>query len=323
MKSVLIVYSSDRRWTEYDHQETGRYFQAAEASFAQAGRQCARLDLCGDISRVLAYSPREWSILNYVDDPPYDTDYPDFEPVPIELPLLMLCEVYGYTVSGQNAFAWATTAIKSRMKRMVSDWGIQTPAWMTLNHPDDLRDWGLYPCIVKSDYLHGSTGLSDHNICNSYRELSERIGPLWKELRSKLIVERYIEGREFRAYTFDRRQFPVMELLLGKERIASYEYKFRSDFNFTASEPDLPLYSRVRAVSLLLEQVCQLTGMVSYDFRLDNTGQLHLIDVNGNVNMDFEYDDERAIVMAAGIDPVRYPLALIEESERRSRSLLS
>lgn len=91
-----------------------------------------------------------------------------------------------------------------------------------------------YPLIVKPNKEGSSKGVMDANVVENENQLRERIKIVSENFTKELIVEEYIEGREFTVSLLgneEPRMLPIVEqkfdlLPKGKYKIASFELKW-------------------------------------------------------------------------------------------------
>jgi D-alanine-D-alanine ligase len=201
-----------------------------------------------------------------------------------------------YTGSGSQGMYLASNKLLA--KRLLSQAGIDTPAWIgaepALASGPDFEP----PYIVKSVWDNASLGLGC--ICDSRRELKGHLSDLAATTRlSDRFVERYIDGREFNISMLQsgsRAQvLPPAEMLFAdyppeKPRIVGYAAKWDPasfEYAHTVRSFDFPERDR-----RLTGQLCELAvacwnqlgigGYARADFRVDDQGRPWILEVNPN-----------------------------------------
>src|SRR6185437_2389897 len=115
---------------------------------------------------------------------------------------------------------------------------IRTPEFATLYR--GAVDWAgdlKFPVIVKPPQEDASLGITSASVVHELKDLFARIDALQSEYQQPVLVEQYIEGREFYVGVVGNlhaEALPVIELDFtefpaGRPRIASWEAKWGDD----------------------------------------------------------------------------------------------
>ena len=234
------------------------------------------------------------------------------------LPLAVL-DSLGIPYAGSRTAAMFLTSNKPLAKRWMRGAGLPTPDWIesadTANTASDIKprplvapeqppafsrdaanDW-----IVKGVWEHGSDGMEDDALLKSPSpdELRRRLRDRHARTGRRCFAERFIEGREFAvallAGSASPETLPPAEIDFsafpdGKPRMVGYRAKWSEDcfefrntprrFDFPPS--DRPLLDRLRQLSLDCWRAFGLRGWVRVDFRVDESGQPWILDINAN-----------------------------------------
>ena len=139
-----------------------------------------------------------------------------------------------YTGSGPAGLHLAQD--KAVAKRLFQFHGIRTPHFATvyrgrLDWADDIQ----FPVIVKPKREDGSIGIEFNAVVGSIKELMERIDTIHADLDTPVLIEEYVEGREFYVAVLGNdppEALPIVELNLddlpaGTPRIAGTEVKWQ------------------------------------------------------------------------------------------------
>lgn len=176
------------------------------------------------------------------------------------------------------------------------------------------RPKGLaFPLIVKSVNEEASLGISQASIVEDDEKLRERVAFIHNSVGSGALIERYIEGREFYVGVIGNGQLqvlPVWELILDKlpddaRRIATervkWSQKYQLKYGITSQEAEHLPSGKVEEIQHLAKRVYRALGLSGYariDMRMDNGGQLYVLEANPNPqiahNEDFADSAERA-----------------------------
>jgi D-alanine-D-alanine ligase len=133
---------------------------------------------------------------------------------------------------------------KSMSKKVLGFHGIRTPDFATLyrgalDHADDLT----FPLIVKPPQEDASLGITDASVVSGLRELLEKMDELQSAYQQPVMVEQFIDGREFYVAVLGNAHaeaLPIVELTFpaqreGTMRIASWEAKWEEEEDGEAS----------------------------------------------------------------------------------------
>ncbi|MBM4062780.1 MAG: ATP-grasp domain-containing protein [Planctomycetes bacterium] len=154
-----------------------------------------------------------------------------------------------------------------------------------------------FPVIVKGTMNHGSAGIAQASVVHGDAELAERIGFLHRTLQSDVIVEQFLEGREFTVSLLGNERleaFPVWELWFdklpeGHEAIATSRVKWDERWQQrvglrTGRARDLPpeVEALIVRIAKRTYRALHLSGYARIDLRMDGEGRVYVIEANVN-----------------------------------------
>lgn len=141
-----------------------------------------------------------------------------------------MLEMLGIPYTGSTPLTLAVCLHKAKTKEILSYYGIPTPAFQVMSGPhESLADTLSYPLIVKLLHEGSSMGLSYTSVVETPQALAERVGHLTARYAQAVIVEQFIDGREFTVPVVGNtppRPLPVIEVI------------FRGPRNITLFQPD-------------------------------------------------------------------------------------
>ena len=201
-----------------------------------------------------------------------------------------------FTGSGSNGLYLAQD--KGLAKKIFTFHGIHTPYFSTVyrgrtEHSQDIE----FPVIVKPQREDGSIGIQFGAVCNSIKELMERIDYIHAHFDSPALIEEYIEGRELYVGVIGNEKpeaLPVVELDLSKlpvgtPKIAGSEVKWEEDTEaYKTTKPFFPddldeaVTQKLQDTAVQAYQALQLKDYGRIDFRLATDGTVHVLEVNPN-----------------------------------------
>ena len=185
---------------------------------------------------------------------------------------------------------------KAKTKLILQAAGIKTPDFQVLN-PETLNTFQLgYPCIVKPCCEDASNGLSAESVVHDFSALERQVSVICDSYGGNAIVEKFITGREFNATVMGNSEFttlPVSEIVYslppGMPEILSFDAKWEPDSPyFEGTKPVCPAEIEAEEQQCITETITtvyRLLGCQGYarvDLRMDQEGQLNVIEVNPN-----------------------------------------
>jgi len=224
-----------------------------------------------------------------------------------------ILEYSGVPYTGSDAVALAISLDKALTKRVVRSFGIETPAFAviekgTMELPEDI----LYPVIVKPNAEGSGIGISDGCVAANPAQLRELAGKEMERHVRDLLIEQYIDGREFTVGILgnkpDLHVFEPMEVIFKKLRgpykVYSYEVKknFR-DYIVYRCPPELPdcLMTRMKRDAEVIFESIGCRDFARIDFRLSGDGTVHFIEINPLPGLAPGYSDFPMLAEFSGI----------------------
>src|SRR5215813_2118525 len=109
-----------------------------------------------------------------------------------------MLEMLGLPYTGSGPLSLALCLHKGKAKEVLSWYGIPTPAFQVLTHPQEpLSEALTFPLIVKLLHEGSSMGLSYNSVVETLPALVERVTHLMHTYAQPVLVEQFIDGREF------------------------------------------------------------------------------------------------------------------------------
>jgi D-alanine-D-alanine ligase len=188
-------------------------------------------------------------------------------------------DIAGIPYTGCGYLASALAMNKTLSKRLFHEAGIPTPPGVTLSRCQALGENSVgYPCVVKPCSGGSSVAIS---IAHDEREYHEALKAAFL-CEDKVIVERYIKGRELTVGVIGRQTMPVIEII-PKEGF--YDYKNKYQPGLTLELCPAPIGEELTAkVQELALQVCDTLMIETYgrvDFIVDDSdGVVYCLEAN-------------------------------------------
>lgn len=154
-----------------------------------------------------------------------------------------------------------------------------------------------FPLIVKPNKEGSSIGVFDKNVVRNVKDLRERIRVVSEGFSKEVLVEEFIEGREFTVATLGNngnlQVLPIIEqkfdfLPKGMNKIASFELKwmYEDSLKNLSDAYDCPAKiskSLKKNIEETSKEVCRLLDVRDcsrIDYRLRANGKLYFLEIN-------------------------------------------
>lgn len=140
-----------------------------------------------------------------------------------------------------------------------------------------------YPCIVKPCSAGSSIGVA---LVNNDEELTRAIQDAFS-FDKRIIIEEYIEGREFSVGILDGKALPVMEIK-PKDGFNNYKSKWDPDKESDKICPANIDKDTARKMQRLVEKACDILDIDIYakaDLIMSDEGDIYLLEINSLPNM--------------------------------------
>ncbi|UCG63456.1 MAG: hypothetical protein JSW12_12235 [Deltaproteobacteria bacterium] len=206
-------------------------------------------------------------------------------------------ELLGIPFSGSPSPALMLTTDKVITKCLLRANGIRTPKYAIYDEVTDFNPYVLrFPVILKPILQDASIGIDQESILKDSRELEERIKEFFNRF-GVLLVEEYVAGREFNVSIFgypSPRVLPLAEIDFSAfpqelYPIVGYRAKWdTSSFEYLHTPRRFPqdlspvLRQRIERTALECFHLLMLRDYGRVDMRVDDHGQIHVLEVNAN-----------------------------------------
>jgi len=232
----------------------------------------------------------------------------------LESNVAALLNLLGLRYTGSSPAGLLLAGDKSLTKQVLSFHGIRTPEFATVFR--GALDWAgdiAFPVIVKPPQEDASLGINSNSVVHDLRELFTRIDELQSAFQQPVLVEQFVEGREFYVGVLgnaNARALPVMELDFsgfpaGVPRIASWEAKWGDDGTgsgeqFAGTRSLFPndvapaLMERMQHAAVEAFHALRLRDYARIDLRVTADEEIFVIEVNPNCYLERDSEFSRA-----------------------------
>jgi D-alanine-D-alanine ligase len=249
-----------------------------------------------------------------------------------ELHACALLELMRLPYTGNGPLTLGICNSKAITKQLLVANGIPTPRSRVYTADPD-GDPGIpYPLVVKPANEDGSAGITEDSFVRDLAGLRRQVKWLKEVFRQDALAEEYVGGREFNVGVLGNgteadphRPLPPAELVYRNPRwrLCTYESKWDSTHpSYAEIAPVCPaeatpeLLARLAEITLSCARIFRLTGYARVDYRMNDRGDLFVLEVNPNPDISPDAGMPRA-ARAAGLP---YP-ELVGEILRLGTSL--
>lgn len=188
-------------------------------------------------------------------------------------------DLLGIPYTGSGYLGSAIAMDKDFTKRLARAEGVRTPDWQYVAVTEEalatLTAELALPCVVKVPTGGSSIGVT---ICRDRETLKTALS---EGLGQRLLVEDYIEGREFSCGVLDNEALPPIEII-PKVGFYDYQNKYQPGATTEVCPADIsPAAARTMQDAAL--RVHRLLGLCAYsrsDFLMTKTGDIYFLEVN-------------------------------------------
>ncbi len=188
---------------------------------------------------------------------------------------------------------------KELMKYVAFTCGITTPAYVVLQHIDELKKeiaFLHFPLFVKPAKAGDSLGIDADSFVENIRALEKKTATLLTEY-DEILVEEYIEGREFTVLVAANAGIkkdctvyrPVEFVFPGDNRFKTYKLKtseLHGDANVACNEE--PLCSKLKDAAAKIFTAFNGEGYARLDFRVREDGAIFFLEINFTCSVFYE-----------------------------------
>jgi D-alanine-D-alanine ligase len=213
----------------------------------------------------------------------------------------ILLEMIGIPHTGSGGLGMLLSHNKHTAKQLFRYNGLPTANFVVVENPSHIPDIHLrYPLFVKPATEGSSVGINDDAKVHNHAELERQIRWVWSVVNAPILVEEYIDGREFTISVVGNEVLPIVEVVSPtgfysnrlKEEVNSGVYRL-------CPAPLAPEVSiRLQNLALKAMKILHLVDVCRMDLRMDANGNPYILEVNP-LPLLFPDPEQASIVYAA------------------------
>jgi len=205
-------------------------------------------------------------------------------------------ELLNIPYTGNSALTIGTAQNKVLTKQMLRSNGLTTPDYETFSEVPPATQL-QFPLIAKPSREDGSIGIGRDAVIRNLDELKTSVDRLLQRYHQEILVEQYIDGREFAVGILENGSptaLPPSEILFDAldadlPHIASYDAKWYEDDPIYQKTPsicpttlDFATQTRLQSLALRVYELLGGSGYGRVDFRMDALGEIYILEYNPN-----------------------------------------
>ena len=242
-----------------------------------------------------------------------------------EFGIAALLDLLRIPYTGSGALALALALNKPLAKALFVARGIPTPGFTVCESMPQQMPTLKFPWMLKLAGEDASLGITTDNVVFDNASAIRRLQQLFAEFRAPVLVEEFVDGREFTVPLLDGRPLLVEEIEFDVEpRIVSFRGKWdEGSAEYAGTRPvfapqidDGPRHEMLR----LAVDVAEVIGLIDYarvDFRMDGAGRLFVLEGNPNPDITPGSGYRRALD-AVGISYPQFIATLLDKAAGRA-----
>ena len=168
-------------------------------------------------------------------------------------------------------------------KRMFRCSGLPTANFFVLRDPTDLKEQKLnYPLFVKPAYEGSSIGINENALVRNREELEKQVKWVWENVHAHILVEEYIEGREFTLGMLGDEVLPIVEIVSPTGFYSNEQKEDLESEVYRVCPAHLPAEKteEFRKLALKAKNALELEDVCRMDMRMDAAGNPYILEVN-------------------------------------------
>lgn len=200
-----------------------------------------------------------------------------------------LLELRGIKYTGSKVTSSALTMDKDFSKIIFTYNSVKTPDWRVYYSKNGIKEDKIYndivnsfgfPCVVKPNDEGSTVGLTILKSGATMEELNDAVVLAFK-YSEKVIVEKFISGREITVPVIGDEAFPVIEII-PIDGFYDYIHKYGKDMTeyICPAIIDKETGTRAQEAALKAHRALDCSVYSRVDFRLNENGEIYCLEVN-------------------------------------------
>lgn len=305
LRSQYLAQGYDEESTaEFDRDDT---IDAIEQTLQSLGHATFRIGNHYELVRQLSEGKR-WDLVFNIAEGLYGIGRE------AQVPAVLDAFQIPYTFS--DPMVMSLTLHKAMTKRIIRDAGLPTPDFALLENPQDIASVDFPPPYFIKPVAEGTgKGITPASIIHEWKELAARSATLVRTYHQRVLVERFLPGREFTVGIIGTglhaEVLGTIEVVLrdnAEPGVYSYVNKEQCEelveYRLMSPEKD-PSVEEAESISLAAWKILECRDGGRIDLRCDEHGRPQFIEVNPLAGLHPEHSDLPIICNLLGIPYIK------------------
>lgn len=160
---------------------------------------------------------------------------------------------------------------------------LPTAKFFVVRNPDHIPERYInFPLFVKPAHEGSSIGIDSHALVHTEEELKKQVRWVWETVHGAVLVEEFVQGREFTIAVLDNEVLPIVEVI---SPTGFYSNQLKESVNNGVRRiSPAPLTKakteEFKAIAKKAMQVLELYDFCRMDLRMSERGKPYILEVN-------------------------------------------
>lgn len=186
-------------------------------------------------------------------------------------------DLFGIRYTGSDYLSSAIAMNKALAKKVLAAGGVPVPRGFSVRKGVETSKQPGFPCVVKPCCGGSSIGVS---IVNNQKEYEQALEEAFR-WEDEVVVEQYIQGREFSICVIDGKALPIIEIA-PISGFYDYKNKYQAGSTVETCPAEIPEV-QTREMQSYAELAAKVIGLDTYsrmDFLMDDDGRMYCLEAN-------------------------------------------
>ena len=186
-------------------------------------------------------------------------------------------DLFGIRYTGSDYLSSAIAMNKALAKKVLAAGGVPVPRGFSVRKGVETSKQPGFPCVVKPCCGGSSIGVS---IVNNQKEYEQALEEAFR-WENEVVVEQYIQGREFSICVIDGKALPIIEIA-PISGFYDYKNKYQAGSTVETCPAEIPEV-QTREMQSYAELAAKVIGLDTYsrmDFLMDDDGRMYCLEAN-------------------------------------------